>query len=213
MMYGLTSDALGDLVVGHERWLAGRGDGVRLVGGEMGCCDGEPDFSGARLMFADLSCSDWRDADFSECDLAHADLSYSDLRGAAFTGANLGGANLVGADLRGAVLPGAWYPIVSGIHAAVFEATSGPLSLHACDGENHEGVSSYIDGKPLPSLCHAAWVVRLTGQPGSALAYKVGVHVAAALIYYASDPTMSEVPVWSMCPADARAEMEAWAYS
>ena len=37
MMYGLTSDALGDLVVGHERWLAGRGDGVRLVGGEMGC--------------------------------------------------------------------------------------------------------------------------------------------------------------------------------
>lgn len=64
------------------------------------------DFSGAKMVRANLSrilvhFSVLAGADLTEADLSDADFSKADLSGAVLTGANISGANFDGADLRG----------------------------------------------------------------------------------------------------------------
>ena len=130
--------------------------------------NGEPD--GERLVL-------------SEANLRRADLSEANLRRAILSGADLSGADLSGADLREADLPDV--PKIPEIHKRVYEAASAPGALdmtewHTCDATH----------------CRAGWVTTLAGEAGRRLEQEIGTNAAAALIYYASDPTMEKVPNW-----------------
>lgn len=65
----------------------------------------QADFTGSRLVGADLSLGMYKHACFFGCDLTGADLSHADftradMRGSCLSGANLSGANLADADMR-----------------------------------------------------------------------------------------------------------------
>lgn len=64
-------------------------------------------FSGAKLVGADLYATDLVFARFVGADLTRANLAYADLSRADLTGADLAGANLTDVDLDGAILTGA----------------------------------------------------------------------------------------------------------
>lgn len=104
-------------------------------------------------------------------------------------------ANLRWADLSGADLP-AWIPVIPDIHRAVHAAASreGALDMetwHSCETTH----------------CRAGWVVQLAGAAGRVLEGVYGTNAAAALIYYASDPAMKQVPNWFASNEDALADM------
>jgi hypothetical protein len=211
----------------HQLWLEGNPDGRQadlrkadLHGAEL---------SGVDLYGADLRKADLRDAKMGGANLNDADLKWADLRGADIRGANLndadlsdakmggadlndvdlsdakmGGAdlseakmgdvNLIGADLRGAILPEG-IPIIPDIHRAVYDAASAPGALDM--GQWHCGTTH----------CRAGWVVTLAGEDGKRLEARLGTSAAAALIYYASDPTLEHVPDWGASNEEALFDM------
>ena len=56
--------------------------------------------------------------------------------------------------------------------------------------------------------CHAGWVTNLAGEEGAELEKALVTNVAAALIYYASDPSLERVPDWFVNNTAALADME-----
>jgi uncharacterized protein YjbI with pentapeptide repeats len=147
------------------------------------------DLSGADLRCANLSGANLRFANLSGANLIDANLSGADLRGADLIDANLSGADLRGADLIEA-------PVVPNIHQAV---------LAACEHDGALDMSTWH--KCETTHCRAGWVVTLAGDAGKQLEARFGCGVAAALIYMASDPTLSRIPNWHASNADAMAGM------
>ena len=155
---------------------------------------------------ANLSCANLRGANLRGANLRGANLSWANLRGANLRGANLRGANLRWANLRGANLRGANLhgadlsedvPTIPGIHTAVHAAASTPGALNMLDWHTCQ-----------TTHCRAGWVVTLAGQAGADLEQRLGTGVAAALIYAASDPTLTRVPEWHTTDTEALADME-----
>ena len=151
--------------------------------------------AGADLRRAVLTGADLRRAVLTDADLTDAVLRRADLRRADLTGADLTGADLTDADLHRADL-GIEVPTIASIHAAVLAAASptGALCMatwHTCDTTH----------------CRAGWVTTLAGAAGKALEDKVGTACAAALIYQASDPAMTNVPDFYCSDSEALADM------
>jgi uncharacterized protein YjbI with pentapeptide repeats len=145
---------------------------------------------------ADLTYADLRRADLTDADLRRADLTDADLRRAHLTDADLRGADLRGADLRGVIYDGDM-PVINNIHQVVYEAASRPnalnmLTWHTCETTH----------------CRAGWVTTLAGDAGKALEAEVGPHLAAFLIYRASDPSMVDAPNFHATDSDALADMK-----
>jgi hypothetical protein len=118
----------------------------------------------------------------------------ADLRGVDLREADLCLANLTGADMRGAILP-AGIPVIPDIHRAVYDAASAPGALNMDEWNCRT------------AHCRAGWVVALAGEEGAALEELLDTSAAAALIYYASDPTLERVPDWYVSNEDALADM------
>lgn len=107
-------------------------------------------------------------------------------------------ADLTGAVLRGTIgLPTA--PAIPDIHVALYSAAAQPGALDM--GAWHCGTTH----------CRAGWVVTLAGEAGRALETIMGTPAAGALIYLASDPTMTRVPDFYASNAAALADMAALA--
>ena len=165
------------------------------------------DLTGANLTDADLSRANLTLAELAGADLSGADLSGAHLTGAHLTGANLSGAiltdaNLSRADLTDANLTGAHLtdvPTIPDIHRAVYAAASAPGAFdmsnwHAASGTAH---------------CRAGWVVTLAGKAGRALEFRLAsAAAAAALIYAASDPTLTATPDFLDSNEAALADMQ-----
>ena len=200
----MTLFTIHDVMRLHALWLSGGEGGKRA------------NLRFANLRFADLSDANLSDANLSDAYLSDADLSGANLSGAnlrfaILSGANLSGANLRFADLSGANLSGAnlrfadlrfadlsvTVPKIKGIHQVVYQAASrdGALDMdtwHAACGTSH---------------CRAGWVVTLAGDEGRALESEVGTAAAAALIYFESDPGMTQVPNFYCDNEEALADM------
>jgi hypothetical protein len=56
--------------------------------------------------------------------------------------------------------------------------------------------------------CRAGWVTTLAGKAGKALEAAVSTHLAAFLIYRASDPSMVDAPNFYASNGDALADMK-----
>jgi hypothetical protein len=152
------------------------------------------DLRGADIRGADLSDADLSDADLRDADLRDADLRDADLRDADLRKADMRGTNLKWADLREAILPQG-VPIIPDIHKTIYEAASAPGALNMDDwncGTTH---------------CRAGWIVTLAGEAGQRLEDQMGTNSAAALIYYASDPSLDRVPDWYASNEDALSDM------
>ncbi len=178
--------------------------GANLSGADLSGAN----LTGANLPGANLSGANLSDANLSDANLRGANLSGADLIGANLPGANLSDANLSGADLIGANLPDAnliganlsgadWIPKIKNIHQAVYASASesGALEMatwHTCETTH----------------CRAGWVTTLAGDGGKVLEGVYGPAAAAALIYQASDPTLSSVPNFYATNADALADMK-----
>lgn len=122
------------------------------------------------------------------------------LRFAELRGANMRGANLRFANLRGAKLRGAEIPVVPRIHQTILTAVEAKPELFDMDtwhGESECGATH----------CRAGWAITLAGEAGKKLEEKVGPNVAEALIYLASDPSMTKVPNWTASNKEALADM------
>jgi hypothetical protein len=106
--------------------------------------------------------------------LRDADLSFANLSFANLSFANLSFANL-SCDQE--------IPTIENIHSKVFESASNPGGLNMSSWHTCE-----------TTHCRAGWVVTLAGKKGKKLEQKVGVSLAATLIYFKSDPTLNKVP-------------------
>ena len=143
-------------------------------------------------------------ADLTGADLSRADLTGANLTDANLTGANLTYANLTGANLTDANLTDAeWIPRINNIHQAVYAAASAPGALNM--------MSWHSDGFCGTTHCRAGWVTHLAGDAGRVMDGIMGPSAAAALIYFASDPTMTKVPDFHATNAEAMADMKAMA--
>ena len=156
----------------------------------------------ANLRGTDLSLANLRGANLSLAnlrgtDLRGATLESTDLRGADLIDANLRGANLSLANLRG-VKHSYKVPIISNIHKAVYAAASKPDALNMFTWHSECGTTH----------CRAGWVITLAGEEGVELERTLLTNAAAALIYYASDPSLEHVPEWFVNKTDALADMK-----
>jgi uncharacterized protein YjbI with pentapeptide repeats len=189
----MTHEQLNDILTQHLLWLSGDG-GTRA---DLTYADlRRADLTDADLRRADLTDADLRRAHLTDADLRCADLTDADLRGADLRRAHLTGADLRGADLRGVIYDGDM-PVINNIHQVVYEAASRPnalnmLTWHTCETTH----------------CRAGWVTTLAGDAGKALEAEVGPHLAAFLIYRASDPSMVDAPNFHATDSDALADMK-----
>ena len=108
----LSQDILNKVLEKHAMYLRGQIGGRRAILQYMDMSDlkfhnhdlSQADFTGSKLVGADLSLGIYHSASFFTCDLSRADLSHADLKRSDFRGATLSGTNLTGADLTGADL-------------------------------------------------------------------------------------------------------------
>ena len=115
--------------------------------------------------------------------LGGANLVGANLASAYLSGAYLGGANLDGADLSGALkIDPADIPVIPQIDAAIEAAldAGGTLNMGTWHGPKNAWCGT--------THCRAGWAVHLAGEKGKALEDRVGVQMAATLIYHASRP-------------------------
>ena len=125
-----------------------------------------------------------------------------DLRGAPI--ADIGRLQSVGGSLyldagypeRGGQIPPD-VPTIPDIHQAIYAAASAPGALdmshwHAECGTTH---------------CRAGWAVTLAGEAGAELERRWGTGTAAAFIYMASDPGLTQLPDWMASHDDALEDM------
>jgi len=160
---------------------------------------------GANLAGADLRGADLRGANLTDADLTRAYLADADLTRANLTEADLADADLTRANLTDAYLTRAYLtdavPIIPQIHQTVYAAaTANPDAFdmsdwHKCDTTH----------------CRAGWVTTLAGEAGSKLETALGPSVAAALIYFKSDPSMVRVPDFQTTNEKALDDMKAMA--
>jgi len=183
----MTKEEIQETLRLHQLWLEDDPEGRQA--NLRGAILRGADMRGANLREANL-----REANLRKADMRKADLDWADLRGADLRGTDLREANLIWADLRGAILPDG-VPIIQDIHRAVYEAASAPGALDM--GQWHCGTTH----------CRAGWVVTLAGEDGKRLEDRLGTSPAAALIYYASDPSLERVPDWDASDEDALADM------
>jgi uncharacterized protein YjbI with pentapeptide repeats len=153
--------------------------------------------SDANLSYANLSRADLSYANLSYANLSRADLSYANLSYADLSDANLSRADLSYANLSYANLS-VIAPKITDIHKRLLEAVTAQgctldmSTWHQCE----------------TSHCRAGWVVTLAGEGGKILESVLGTGAAAALIYRASDPTMTTVPNWTASDEEAMADMK-----
>jgi hypothetical protein len=178
----MTREEIKEVLRLHQLWLEDDPEGRQA------------DLSEADLHKADLYGADLYGADLRKADLSDADLSDAKMGGANLSEAKMGGANLSGAAMLCAILPEG-VPIIPDIHRAIYAAASAPGALDM--GNWHCGTAH----------CQAGWVVTLAGEAGKRLEDQMGTNAAAALIYYASDPSLDRVPNWYASDADALADM------
>ncbi|HXF89539.1 MAG TPA: pentapeptide repeat-containing protein [Xanthobacteraceae bacterium] len=112
---------------------------------------------------------------------AGADLAGADIAGADLVGANLARANLAGADLAGALkVDDADVPAIERIDAVILAAIErgGTLDMRSWHGPENDWCGT--------THCRAGWAVHCAGAAGKALQDRVGVLMAATLIYHKS---------------------------
>ena len=147
--------------------------------------------NGLALKWANLKGANLEGAYLKGAYLKWAYLEGANLKGAYLKGANLEGAYLKGANLQGEI------PKIENIHQTVYVAACQKDALdmsdwHSC-GTTH---------------CRAGWVVTLAGEEGKKLEDKIGTPAAAALIYWASDEKLKQLPDFYCGNADALADMK-----
>lgn len=194
-----------EILAEHKRWLDTEGESgecadfsnMRLHGINFIARDlRQANFEGASLGWSKFSDSDLEGANFENANLNLTSFRFADLRGANFKNATINATVFETADLRQAKnLPEA--PVIPNIHQTVFETVSQPDALdmeewHSCKNTH----------------CRAGWVCTLAGKAGKDLEDRYGTGVAAALIYYASDPTLRRVPSWADSNEIALMDME-----
>ena len=156
--------------------------------------------SGSDLRGSDLSGSNLSDSDLRDCNLSGSNLSDSDLSDCNLSGSDLRDCNLSGSDLSGSDLSDCnlrdWIPKITNIHQTVYNAARAKNALE---------MSSWHCGT---AHCRAGWVVTLAGASGRVLEGFFGTAPAAALIYQASDPSLSKIPDFYCNNKTALADMK-----
>lgn len=87
-------------------------------------------------------------------------------------------------------VPDGVVPVIENIHQKVYAAASQPGALNMANWHTYS--SSVHDCAT--AHCRAGWAVTLAGEAGAVLEAAVGTKAAAYLIYFASDPTLTEKP-------------------
>ena len=111
------------------------------------------------------------------------------------SGSDLRGSDLSGSDLSDCNLRD-WIPKITNIHQTVYNAARAKNALE---------MSSWHCGT---AHCRAGWVVTLAGASGRVLEGFFGTAPAAALIYQASDPSLSKIPDFYCNNKTALADMK-----
>ena len=170
--------------------------GANMRGANMsGACLYQADMFGANMRYANMRDADMGGANMRGVDMRGASMRGANMRNTNFAGANMRGVDMRGASMRGAILPEG-IPTIKYIHQKIYAAASQPGALnmknwHACETTH----------------CRAGWVIVLAGEAGKSLEKELGTPVAAALIYYASDPALEKVPDFYEGKAAALADM------
>lgn len=119
--------------------------------------------------------------------LIDADLICADLSGADLSGANL---NNIKLSLDEA-------PIIKDIHKKLYECVKEEGRLEMSNW--HECETTH---------CRAGWIVTMAGEEGLALEEKLGMPMAALLIYLKSEPSLDRCPDFYASNEDAMKDIK-----